>query len=102
MVLHHLRKGLKIGAESARLSAKMVEKELRPLIKAGQLTAKDAKKFALEAVALGKKSKVKAAAVAKAEAKKLVRKMGYVSKSEVDSLKKRVVALEKKHKPKRK
>ncbi len=101
MVLHHLRKGLKIGAESMRLTAKMIEKELRPLIKAHHLTRKDARRFASEAIALGRRAKARAATLAKAETKRLITKMGYVSKPEVDSLKKRVAALEKKLKTKK-
>jgi polyhydroxyalkanoate synthesis regulator phasin len=100
MVLHHLRKGLKIGAESIRMSVKMVRKELAPLIKAHHLTEKDAKRFTSEAIALGKKAKSRAAALAKAETKRIITKLGYVSKAEVDSLKKRVISLERKLKAK--
>ena len=101
MVLHHLRKGLKIGAESMRMSVKLVMRELKPLIKASHITAKDARRFAAEAVALGKRAKAKAMTLAKAEAARIITKAGYVSKAEVDSLKKRVAALEKRLKPKR-
>jgi polyhydroxyalkanoate synthesis regulator phasin len=102
MVLHHLRKGLKIGAESIRMSAKLVMRELNPLIKAGHITAKDARRFAAEAAALGKKAKTKAMALAKTEAGRIITQAGYVSKAEVDSLKKRVAAIENRLKPKRK
>ena len=83
-----------------RLSAKAVIKELRPLIKAHHLTPKDARRFASEAVALGKRAKAKAAALAKAETKRIITKLGYVSKPEVDSLKRRVATLEKRLKRK--
>lgn len=101
MVLHHLRKGLKIGAESMRMSAKMVMRELRPLVKAGHITSKDAKRFASEAVALGKRARARAVMLARAEAKRIITKAGYVSKAEVESLKRRVAALEKRLKPKK-
>lgn len=101
MVLHHLRKGLKIGVESMHLSAKLVMRELKPLVKAGHLSAKDAKRFTSEAIALGKKAKAKAKHLAKAEAARVITKAGYVSKAEVESLKKRVAGLERRLKPKK-
>ena len=84
-----------------RMSAKLVMRELNPLVKAGHITAKDARRFAAEAVALGKKAKARATALARAEAKRIITTAGYVSKAEVDSLKRRVAALEKRLKPKR-
>jgi len=96
MVFSHLKKGIKIGIKAAHISAKQLGAELKPLIRAGHLTAKDARAVAGEARKLGAKAKSKALAAGKLEAKRLIGKMGYMSKAEGDSLKRRVAELEKK------
>jgi polyhydroxyalkanoate synthesis regulator phasin len=101
MVFSHLKKGIKIGIKAVHMSARQLEAELRPLIRAGHLTAKDARAVAGEARKLGAKAKSKAIAAGKLEARKLIGKMGYMSKAEGDSLKRRISELEKKLKSKK-
>jgi len=100
MALNHLKKGLKIGIATLRMTGKQVRKELQPLIKAGQITVEDARAFIKEAEAVGRKTEAKAVIAAKAEGKRLVSKMGYMSKEEGNALKRRIRELEKKLKAK--
>ena len=102
MALETLKKGYKIGLNQLKLRASQVEKELVPLVKAGKITAKDAKTFVNEATVVAKKAGVKAKVVINKEAKRLVTKMGYVSKDEVAALKKRVAELERQVRKKKK
>lgn len=101
MKLSHLKRGIKIGIRAIDRSAKQLEKEFAPLINAGHLTAKDAKAIATEAERLGRKARSKAVSAAKLEARMLLGKMGYMSKSEGDALKRRISLLEKKLKSKK-
>jgi len=101
MAFSHLKKGIKIGMKAAHSTARQLESELRPLIKAGQLTAQDARALAGEARKLGAKAGSKAIAAARLEAKRFASSMGYMSKAEGDALKRRIAELEKKLKAKK-
>jgi polyhydroxyalkanoate synthesis regulator phasin len=100
MALNHLKRGLKIGIATLRMTSTQVHKELQPLIKAGQITVEDAREFVKEAEALGRKTEAKAATAAKSEAKKFISRMGYISKEEAAALRKKIRELEKKLKTK--
>ncbi len=101
MKISHLKKGIKIGIKAAHKTAKQLNKEFAPLIKAGHLTAKEAKGIAIEAERLGRRAKEKALAAAKSEAKVFLGKMGYMSKAEGEALKRKIAELERKQRAKK-
>jgi polyhydroxyalkanoate synthesis regulator phasin len=102
MVLKHLKKGLNIGIKHMELTSKQIQTELKPLVKAGELTAKDAKAFAVEVEKVGRKNRDRIEQYVLSEAAGLIKKLGYDERRQYDALKKKLAEKEKKAKKSKK
>lgn len=103
MVLEYIRKGLEIGMNAAGIDKKKAELFVDELVKAGKLTVEEGKMLLQDIGAAASKSEQNLRKIVVAEIDTHLGKMGYISKKEADSLKRKIRELENqlKHKPKK-
>ena len=78
MVLKELKMFASLGLKAAGMKRKDVEKHLAPLVKAGQISTKEATSFANDLIAVSKKHQDKVRKAIESEIEKTLKKRGYV------------------------